>query len=186
MPHVPEASITAAAVTTLAPVGAGDVDAERHLVAADGDQPVASGAGDADDPVAVAELDPCLGRESRGQGREVALDPVVAGGVRRRVGTRPAGLGQQRHRDRVDQLGPRREEPHVPPLRDRRPGGVARLEHDGRDPAGVGLGGGGEPGRTGSDHDQRQVGVPVERRRWSGGRVGIGLLLDRGVIDGYR
>ena len=99
-----------------------DVDAERHLVAAEGDQAVTSGAGDADDAVAVPDLDARLVGEQLGQRGEVLLNPLMSGRVRRGLGARPPVLGEQLLGDRVDELGPWREEPDVPPLADGSPG----------------------------------------------------------------
>ena len=80
--------MTAAAVSTCGPSGAGDVDAEGHLVTADRHQPVASGTRDADDAVVEADLDLGLRGEQRRPAERGSARPT-----RGRSGT-PPGRGR--------------------------------------------------------------------------------------------
>ena len=161
-----------AAVMLLAAVGRGDVHGEGHLVAADGDQPVAAGPGDADDPVAVADLDARLLRRA---GRPAA--PGSARPSRVRWGTSPGRGWSSRSR----------------PAASRRPGRSARTRArtGGRGPTP------GPPRRPtcrprgrrwgcpGRGPGRRRPGRPGRRRR---SRVGGGVPGDCGdalVGDGH-
>jgi hypothetical protein len=163
----------------------GHVQSEGHLVPPDGHEAVATGAGHAHDPAVEPHLDVGQRREALGQRGQVALNPLTPGRVRARVRTGPARLGQQLLRDRVDQLGPRRKEPHVPPLEHRSASSRARLQHNNAEAPRLCLGGRGETRRPGADDDDGQTRVTLDRR--GGGSRGGGrheTLLK--FIDGDR
>ena len=131
-----------------------DVHRERHPLAVDGDQQVAALAGHPGHAVPGADLD-AGGDEGLGQRAQVVLDPLGAGGRGRVGGPGPPGRLEQPDRGVVDELGPRREEPHVAPLADGRRRAGAGLEHDDGQPALVGVRGGGQPDGSGADDDER-------------------------------
>ena len=141
-----------------------DVDGEGVARASRVDHQVASGAADADDAGAVADLPARGGVQEVGEGLEVVASPLAAGGVGALVGCGPGSGGlEQTSGRRVDELGPRGEQAHVRPLADGRSRVDAGLEHDEVHAALGCVGGGGQPDGTCSDDDDR---------------VGHGVLLD--------
>ena len=90
--------------------------------------------------------------EGLGQGSEVVLDPLTSGRVPAAVRVPPSRGGEQLLRGRVDQVAPHREQPHVPPLGDRRPGMVTLLQDQGRKVTGPQFRRGRQSHGAGSDH----------------------------------
>ncbi|ELS54835.1 hypothetical protein STVIR_4194 [Streptomyces viridochromogenes Tue57] len=150
----------------------GDVHDEGLGVAVRVDHPVPARAGDAGDAGAGAHS----AAEDVGQGLQVLLGPVAAGGVGRRVGPRPAGRREELLGDRVDHFAPGGEQPDVRPLAHRRPGGRAGFQDEGFDAPVDEVGGGGQADGAGSDHDDGQLG--------GGGRVHGGSLRVSTSVDG--
>ncbi len=136
----------------LAAVGRLEVHGEGLVRAAGVDDAVTAGPGHAGDGGAVADLV----AEGVGERLEVPLGPVAAGRVRRAIGARPAGRGQQLLGGGVGDLGPGREEADVRPVPYGRRGRRAGLQHQRFDTALHEVGGGGQTDRAGSDdHDGR-------------------------------
>jgi len=148
--------------------GSSNVHAERHFVPADGHEPVTTLSGDADDAVPVSDVDARPRGQQLRERREVLLDPLAPGRVPGGVRAGPPALGEQLLGDRVDELCPGREQPHVSPLQNSGARRGSGLQHHRGDPAGVCLRGRSQAGRAGADDDQRVIGMALDR----GGRRG--------------
>ena len=110
----------------LAAVGVANMHRQWFGVASGVDDAVASTAGDADhfavDSDGIAE--------HSSEGREIVLHPFASGGVGVAVRWSPTGGFEQSGGSRVDDLGPRREQPHVIPFGHRRSGRRSTFEKD--------------------------------------------------------
>ncbi len=158
----------------LTPVGVGDVHDERLLLAVGVHDPVPAGARDAGDARAGADAV----AEHVGERLQVEVGPVASGGVGGRVGPRPSGGGQELLGGGVDDLAPGGEQPHVRPLAHRGAGGGPGFQDQGFDALVDEVGGGGQAGGSGPDHDDGQLG--------GGGRVHGDSLRVSTSVDGLR
>ncbi len=138
----------------LAAVACFGVDHERLGVAVGVDDPVPARPGDAGDAGAVVDSV----AEGVGEGLEVEGGPVAAGGVGGRVGRHPAGRCEELLGGRVDDFTPGGEQAHVRPLAGRGPGVGAGFEDEEVQAALAEVGGGGQAGGAGPDHDDGQFG----------------------------
>ena len=112
------------------PVGRADHELERRGVASRTLHLVVPLAADSDDAAPESDV-----RSEGGMGRErleQPLDELAAGREIVLVRRCPAGGLEEPACRGVDEVAPRRKQPHVPPLADARPHRVARLEHDRR------------------------------------------------------
>ena len=141
----------------LGPVG--QADQERRVLAAGGPDPVEAHAGDGHDGRVVADLVAQL--RGLGQRREVGVDQVAAGRQRAQVRFGPAAGLQQAPGRGVDVVAPRAEQPHVPPLVDRRRDARPGLEDDEVDAAFGQMRGRGQADRAGADHHHRRFGLSL-------------------------
>jgi hypothetical protein len=126
-----------------------DPDLEGELVAAGAADLVQILAGDGDHP--GVEVDAAGQCGEGGQGLQVVLEQVGAGGEGVGVGTGPAGPLEQAHADWVQDQAPGREQPHVSPLGDAGPHLETGLQDEGFQAALQQMGGSGQADRAGPD-----------------------------------
>src|SRR5690606_40733703 len=113
-----------------------------------------------------------------GERLQVLLGPVAAGGIGGGVGAHPAGGGEELLGGGVDDLAPGGEQAHVRPLAHRGASGRPGFQDQGLDALVDQVGGGGQAGGAGPDHDDGQLG--------GGGRVHGDSLRGSTSVDGLR